>query len=69
MGIPYLTYTLLMLTTFHNGDTNMFPFPARYPQEVCEKQAAEDNMNWKLYGDHETFRSVKFLCLPNRILP
>jgi len=68
MGTPYLTYSLLMLTLFHNGNKDMFVSPARYPQEVCEKQAIEDNMNWKLYGDHTTFKSVKFLCIPNRII-
>ena len=69
MGTAYLAYTLIMLTTFHNEHKDMFLFPARYPQEVCEKQAIEDNMNWKLYGDHETFKVVKFICIPSRKVP
>ena len=68
MGASYLTYTLLMLTTFHNGDREIVPFNG-YTQEVCEIKAAEDNMNWQLYGDRTTFSSVKYLCIPARKLP
>ncbi len=68
MGTTYLTYTLLMLTTFHNGDREIVPVNG-YTQEVCEIKAAEDNMNWQLYGDRTTFKVVKFLCIPARKLP
>lgn len=68
MGAPYLTYTLLMLTSFHSGHREMVTFPG-HTQEVCERQATEYNMAWKLYGDHNTFKSIKYLCLPSRKLP
>lgn len=68
MGAAYLTYTLLMFTTFPNGHKELHLTPGM-PQEVCERQAAEDNMNWALYGDHETFKVVKFVCIPSRKVP
>ncbi len=68
MGTAYLTYTLLMLTTFHNGDREMF-FSPGWTQEVCESKALNDNMNWQLYGDHETFKVVKYICISSRKLP
>lgn len=68
MGASYLTYTLLMLITFPSGHREMLP-TSGYTQEACEKQAAEDNTNWQLYGDHETFKVVKYICIAGRKLP
>ena len=68
MGASYLTYTLIMLTTFYSEKREMIFFPG-YTQEVCEIKAAEDNMNWQLYGDRTAFKVVKFICIPARKLP
>lgn len=68
MGAPYLTYTLLMLITFPSGQREMVP-SSGYSQEVCARKAAEDNANWKYRGDRETFKFVKYICIPSRKLP
>lgn len=68
MGATYLTYTLLMLTSFHSGEKEMVPFPG-YTQEVCEAEAIEANTNWQMYGDHFSFKFVKYVCIPGRRLP
>jgi hypothetical protein len=68
MGAAYLTYTLLTLITFHNGHKEMV-LHSGMPQVVCDKQAAEDNVNWKLFGDHDTFRNVVSVCILSGRLP
>lgn len=68
MGTAYLTYTLLMLTTFHNGHREVVPYSG-YTQEACDTQAAENNIAWKFYGDRDAFRSVKYICIPSRRVP
>lgn len=65
MGASYLTYTLLMLISFHNGHTEMV-LTSGYTQEACDRQAIEDNTNWKLRGDHLTFKFVKYVCISTR---
>ena len=68
MGAAYLTYTLILITTFYSEKREMVLFPG-YTQETCEIQAAEDNTNWELFGDRTTFRSVKAICIPSRKVP
>lgn len=68
MGAAYLTYTLLMITSFHSGHREMVPFSG-YTQEECETEAAEKNTGWELYGDRDAFKSIKHVCLPGRRVP
>lgn len=68
MGAAHLTYTLLTLITFHNGHKEMV-LDSGYPLVACEKQAAEDNGNWKYLGDHDTFKTVVSVCILSGKLP
>ena len=68
MGAAYITYTLLTLITFHSGHREMI-LDSGYPKSVCERKADEDNANWRYLGDHDTFASVKSVCIPSGKLP
>jgi len=62
--VPHtLEFTLLIITTFHNGSMDIAPMPERMTKTACTIEAQDKRIQWKLFGNREFAKSVHYGCI------